>query len=206
MNTYKYQRGEAVGFSMLLLAIFLLITIPYMQGKDDRKNVKELKDGYQAFLAYGEKERLLGLGFDTTLDGVYKGEGRLGGRSASLTYEFKDGLVTKTLETAVTKITGTAAFIQDGPEVSYSLVEGDSDLFPSTPEIFVATPDGKVYSAFSRASMQHIPAAQLAAEKEQADAIWGMFKNISTTLIAAVMTFIAFVIFMGTYRRDRRRH
>jgi hypothetical protein len=206
MNAYKYQRGEAVGFMMFLLAVFLLVAVPYMQAGEDRKNLKELKDGYRAFLAYGEEERLRGLGFDITLEGVYEGEGRLGGNGASITYEFKDGVVIKTLETTTEEFTGKAVFVQNGPEVSYSLVEGDSDLFPSTPEIFVATPDGKVYSAFSRASMEHIPAAHLAAEKEQADAIWGMVKNISTALIAVVMAFIAFFIFMGMYRRGHRRH
>lgn len=200
MNAYKYQRGEAVGFSMLMLAIFLLITIPYMQGKDDRKNVKELKDGYQAFLAYGEKERLRGLGFDTTLDGVYKGEGRLGGRSASLTYEFKDGVLTKTLETAVTKITGTASFVQNGPEVSYSLIQGYSDLFPSTPEIFVAMPDGRVYSAFTRASMAHTPASQVAAEKDQAESFWLLIKNILGAFILMTVTFIVTAVVMRMRR------
>lgn len=200
MNAYKYQRGEAVGFLMFLLAVFLLVAIPYMQANEDRKNLKELKDSYQAFLAYGEEERLRALGFDIALDGVYKGEGRLGGHSATITYEFKDGVVTKRLETIAEEFNGKAAFIQNGPEVSYSAIEGDVDLFPSTPEIFVATPEGRIYSAFSRASMAHIPASQVAAEKERAESFWGLIKNILGAFILMTVTFIVTAVVMRMRR------
>lgn len=204
MYMFKRQRGQAVGFSMFLLAVFLLVAIPYMQAIEDRKSLGDLKDGYQAFLAYGEEERLRALGFDIALDGVYKGEGRLGGHSATITYEFKDGVVTKRLETIAEEFNGKAAFIQNGPEVSYSAIEGDVDLFPSTPEIFVATPEGRIYSAFSRASMAHIPASQVAAEKERGESFWGLIKNILTSLIAVTATLVVVSFLTRMHRMSNK--
>lgn len=206
MGIYKNQRGDSTSYLLIALAIFLLVVLPYGQAEDDRQNVKALKDDYQAFVVLGEAERLRGREFNVTFDGVYEVEGQLGAREYSLTYEFKDGIATKTLETSAVKLTGKAAFVQNGHDVAYSLVEGDGDLFPSTPEVFVATPDGKVYSAFAKASLERIPATQVAADKAQAQTYWEWFVRFSMALIAVAVLYIVLVFSLGMLRGAHRRH